>query len=154
MWVSDRASVAGKASLHVRTEDGTSHVLGDQVGLGTLCDGTLGSGATYQALTVKGSHLLVGQSSVQERPMALVQPSWLVQTDATRTTRLVFAAYDANAAREGLRIEADGTAPRLGVLGAAAQPRQAVPAAATDAATTQALTNSLRQALLNFGFVI
>ena len=36
LWSADRAATAGKASLHLRTEDGTSHVLGDRVGIGTL----------------------------------------------------------------------------------------------------------------------
>jgi hypothetical protein len=35
LWVEDRAGTAGKAALHIRTEDGTSHVLGDRVGFGT-----------------------------------------------------------------------------------------------------------------------
>lgn len=150
-WVKDRGGVAGKGSLHVRTEDGTSHVLGDVAGHGTLCDATLGSGASYQALNVKGSQLLVGQSSVQERPQALIAPSWVVSTDATRTSRLSFSAYDATAGREFLRGEADGTAPRIGFLGANAALRQTLPAAATDATTTQALANALRTALITFG---
>lgn len=36
LWVADRNATAGKAGLHVRTEDGTSHVLADRVGFGTL----------------------------------------------------------------------------------------------------------------------
>lgn len=36
LWAADRAGTAGKGSLHVRTEDGTSHVFGDQVGIGTV----------------------------------------------------------------------------------------------------------------------
>lgn len=41
MWSADRGATAGKASLHIRTEDGTSHVLGDRVGIGTLSPTTL-----------------------------------------------------------------------------------------------------------------
>lgn len=41
MWVADRGGVAGKAALHLRTEDGTSHVFGDFVGLGTLSPGEI-----------------------------------------------------------------------------------------------------------------
>lgn len=119
LWVRDRASVAGKASLHVRTEDGTSHVLGDLVGLGTLCDATLGVGS-YQALNVKGWQLFVGQSSVQERAMALIASAWISSTDATRTGRLTLSAYDAVALREVVRVEADGTAGRLSFYGATA----------------------------------
>ena len=36
LWAADRGAVATKGSLFLRTEDGTSHVLGDRVGLGTL----------------------------------------------------------------------------------------------------------------------
>lgn len=35
-WVADRGGTAGKASLHIRTEDGTSHVFGDLVGIGKV----------------------------------------------------------------------------------------------------------------------
>ena len=36
IWAADRGATAGKSSLHVRAEDGTSHVLGDLSGIGTL----------------------------------------------------------------------------------------------------------------------
>jgi hypothetical protein len=39
MWSADRNSTAGKASLHLRTEDGTSHVFGDRVGINTTNPG-------------------------------------------------------------------------------------------------------------------
>ena len=120
LWVADRGGVAGKGSLHLRTEDGTSHVLGDASGIGTLGAATLGSGASYQALNVNGSTLYVGQSSVQERPLAALTSAFVVSTDATRTARLTLSAYDATAAREGLRLEADGTGPRLAFYGATA----------------------------------
>lgn len=151
LWAADRGAVANKMALHVRNEDGTSHVLGDLVGLGTLCTATLGSGASYQALNVKGSTLYTGQSSVQERPTALVASTFVVSTDATRTTRLALSAYDSVGAREGLRIEADGSAARLGFYGQPAVARPTVPAAATDPATTQALANGLRAALVSLG---
>jgi hypothetical protein len=149
----DRGGTALKRSLLVRTEDGTSHLLGDLSGIGTTLEATLGSGASYQALNVKGAVLYTGQSSVQERPMAGVTPSWVVSTDATRTARLTLSAYDATAAREGLRLEADGAA-RLGFFGQPAVVRQTVPAAATDATTTQALANAVRTALLNLGLCV
>lgn len=152
LWAADRGAAAGKRSLHVRTEDGTSHVLGDLAGIGTTLTATLGVGS-YQALTVKGSQLLVGQSSVQERAQALIAPSWVVSTDATRTARLTLSVYDSAAAREGLRIETSGTAPMIGFLGASAVVRPTVPTAATDAATTQTLVNSLRTALISLGLV-
>jgi hypothetical protein len=36
LWSADRAGTAGKAGLHLRSEDGTSHVFADRVGIGTL----------------------------------------------------------------------------------------------------------------------
>lgn len=147
----DRGGTAGKRSLAIRTEDGTSHVLGDLSGIGTLLTATLGSGASYQALTVNGSLLTVGQSSVQERAQALLAATWVVSTDATRTARLTLSAYDATAAREGVRVEADGSQGRIGFLGANAAARQTLPVAATDAATTQSLANAIRTLLLTFG---
>ena len=150
----DRGGTANKRSLHVRTEDGTSHVLGDLSGIGTTLSATLGSGASYQALNVKGSTLYVAQSSVQERAVGAVTATLPVSTDATRTGRLTVSAYDATAAREGLRVEADGSAARLGFFGQNAVVRQTVNAAATDATTTQNLVNSLRTALVNLGLCI
>ena len=124
------------------------------VGLATSMTATLGASASYQRLNVNGSMLYVGQSSVQERAQALLSSSWVTSTDATRTARLTVAAYDTTAAREGLRVEADGTAARLGFYGAVAVVRPTVSAAATDATTTQALANSLRTALLSLGLCV
>lgn len=151
LYAADRGATAGKGSLHVRTEDGTSHVLGDLSGIGTTLTATLGSGASYRTLTVNGSLLTVGQSSVQERAQALIASSFVVSTDATRTARVTLSVYDATAAREGVRIETSGTAPMLGFFGQPAVVRQTLAAAATDATTTQALANSLRTALINLG---
>ncbi len=36
MWVANRGGTSGKASFHLACEDGTTHVIGDYVGLGTL----------------------------------------------------------------------------------------------------------------------
>jgi hypothetical protein len=41
LWSADRGGTAGKGSLHVRTEDGTSHVFGDRVGIGTTAPANL-----------------------------------------------------------------------------------------------------------------
>ena len=125
-----------------------------KIGLHTTLTATLDSGATYQALTIQGSTLYVGQSTVQERAQALVQAAWVASADATRRGRLVLQTYDWVAAREGLRIEADGTASKLGFLGSAAVVRQTVPAAATDAGTVQTLVNAVRTALINFGLCV
>jgi hypothetical protein len=36
LWGADRGGTAGKAGLHIRSEDGTSHVFSDRVGIGTV----------------------------------------------------------------------------------------------------------------------
>ena len=41
MWCADREATAGTAGLHVRSEDGTSHILSDRVGFGTVVPYTL-----------------------------------------------------------------------------------------------------------------
>ena len=154
VWVKDIGAVAGKAGLHVRSEDGGTLVVGTQTGVGTLCDVAIGTGETYRRLNVRGAQLFVNSSSVQERPQALLEPTWIVSTDASRRARVTLQTFDATAAREGLRLESSGTAPLLGVLGAAAVGRQTVPVAAVDPATTMALVNSLRTALVTFGFCV
>jgi hypothetical protein len=123
------------------------------VGLGTnigTTGTTLGSGASYQALSVKGSTLYVGQSSVQERPMTLVDSAWATSTDASRKARLTLSVYDHLAAREGLRLEADGTAARLGFYGSAAV---AKPTVAGSRGGNAALA-SLLTALSSVGLVV
>lgn len=58
MWAGNRGGVAGKSGLHVRSADGTSHVLADFVGIGTVTP------------TVGLHH--VGTSTVLERHSATV----------------------------------------------------------------------------------
>jgi hypothetical protein len=149
LWSANRGGVAGKNSLHLRVEDGTSHVLGDIAGHGTLCDATLGSGASYMALNVKGSQLFVAQSSTQERPQALIGSTWAVSTDATRQGRLTLNVYDAGAAREVIRMEADGSTAKLSFFAAAAVARPTVTGSrGANAALASALT-----ALANLGLL-
>lgn len=54
IWSADRAGTAGKAGLHIRSEDGTSHVFSDFVGLGTVTPNIIGFGADSMGLTVSG----------------------------------------------------------------------------------------------------
>jgi hypothetical protein len=120
-----------------------------KVGVGTPLTATLGAGASYMPLSVKGSHLFTGQSSVQERPVALIAPSFTVSTDATRESRLALSVYDATASREFLRGETASGAARIGFLGAAAVARQTVTGSrGGNAALASALT-----ALANLGLV-
>ena len=52
LWSADRGGTNGKASLHIRTEDGTSHVFGDRVGIGTT--------APSDILDVNGNAIFAG----------------------------------------------------------------------------------------------
>lgn len=71
------------------------------------------------------------------RAMAQIDATWATATDASRKARLTLSAYD-TAAREGLRIEASGTAPLIGFMGATAIARYSS-------------TGDLRQCLIDFG---
>lgn len=94
-----------------------------RVGIGTTLVDT--SHATYAKFNIQdGSLLFTGQSgSSFERALASIVPAYVVNTDASRTTRTIFNAYD-TVAREALRIEASGTAAMIGFLGANAVARQ------------------------------
>lgn len=122
------------ALLHLQRASGN-------LGLATTLNTTLGSGASYQLLNVKGAQLYVGQSSTQERALAALTPSFVVATDATRTARLSVTVYDSVAGREGVRLEADGTAARLGFFGSAAVAKPTVTGSrGANAALASALT--------------
>jgi hypothetical protein len=82
----------------------------------------LGSGANGDG----GSILLAGKTSTTAaQPMGLDQWLFVNATHASYTVRRVFNVYDAGGIREGLRIEASGTAPMLGFYGGAAVVRGA-----------------------------
>ena len=151
LYVVDRGGIANDAALHLRPESSAIYVFGSVCGIGTYTASTLGSGVDYQTLNVRGGCLFVGASSTQERAVGLFLPTFAVPTDATRQPRLRLYVHDATSGREVWRAESDGTAPKLGFLGANAVLRQGVPAAATDPATTMALVNALRTALVNYG---
>jgi hypothetical protein len=93
-----------------------------------------------------------GKSSTNAvRPRADFTDGAVDNTDATRKYRRVFNAWD-TAAREVMRGEADGAGPRVGFLGAVAIARRTVNPACTDLATAVALTNQLRQLLIDLGY--
>lgn len=81
--------------------------------------------------------LQLKSSSTNGRDAAQIDASWATATDASRKGRLTFSAYDATAAREGLRVETSGTAAMIGFLGSAAVAR---PAAYTQTYSTTSRT--------------
>lgn len=54
LWEGDRGGTAGKGALNLRTEDGTSHVFGDLVGIGTLTPASLLHVADTSTSAVRG----------------------------------------------------------------------------------------------------
>jgi hypothetical protein len=78
----------------------------------------------------------------------------LDNTDGAYKGRMSLLAFDTATRTTGRAFlvgEADGTAARVGFLGAAAVVRQTLPAAASDPTTTQALANALRSLAITFG---
>lgn len=138
----------------VESTPGVATTVDGKVGLATTMAATLDSGATYQVLNMRGAILGVGLTTgtgAQERAQGMLQALWGASNDATRRGRLILWAYDAVQSREGLRVDSDGTAARVGFLGSAGSIRITLPAAATDPATTMALANALRSMLITFG---
>lgn len=77
--------------------------------------------------------------------------TWVDQTDATRTGRYQLGVYSTTTFQEGIRVDANSGGVRLGLYGVTAVARQTLSAAATDAATTMALVNEIRAALIALG---
>lgn len=99
----------------------------------SLTDATTNSAVTVETLTKNVTGAGVGaaglgprlvfaaeSSTTADTSQADITATWTDATHATRKTRLAFSAWDSVAAREGLRIEADGSVARLGFFGATA----------------------------------
>jgi len=71
-----------------------------------------------------GIELQLRSSTTAAQVAAYIDWSWIVATHASRTARLALSAYDYNGAREGVRIDSDGSAPLLGFYGHAATAQQ------------------------------
>lgn len=105
-----------------------------------------------------GSHILfqARSSTTDDQDAARLSVTWATATHASRKARSVWSVYD-TAEREGIRIEASGTAPMLGVLGASAIARQAHIAdpsgGGTQDAEARTAINAILAALENFGFL-
>jgi hypothetical protein len=95
------------------------------IGIGTTLKDT--SHITYGKLNIQtGGLLFTGQSaSAYERPLASIVPAFVVNTDASRTTRFILNTFDAAGTREVMRGEASGSVPMVGFLGAGAVVRPA-----------------------------
>jgi hypothetical protein len=83
-------------------------------------------GRRLLAVPVAGDLKFYRDSSTSaERQAADMTVTWATNTDASRKARVDFNVWD-TAARLGLRLEADGSNPMVGFLGAAASARVAI----------------------------
>ena len=82
----------------------------------TLAKNSSGAGAAGLGVRIV---LAAKSSTTSDTPQGAVDASWATATHASRKGRLSLSAYD-TAIREGLRVEASGSAPMLGFFGAAA----------------------------------
>lgn len=71
-----------------------------------------------------GFTLRLKSSTTNDQNAGLVAVEWADPTHASRKARMSFFAYDSGSSREGLRVEASGSAPMIGFLGASAALRQ------------------------------
>jgi uncharacterized glyoxalase superfamily protein PhnB len=116
------------------------------VGIGTTL---AGAGVTYKTLNINGSQLFVGADSTQESPMTQIDPSYVVNTHASYTTRTVFSQWKAGGALEIMRLES-GASAMIGFYGHAA----AVQPTVTGLKGGNAALGSLLTALAGMGLVI
>ena len=102
-------------------------------GTHSLTDATTNAAVTVESLIKNVTGAGVGSSGLGPRlvfgaessttvdtTQADITVTWTDATHATRKTRLALSAWDSAAAREGMRIEADGSVARLGFFGATA----------------------------------
>lgn len=101
------------ARLHVIDEDAVTAAITDIETLGHNSTGTpavnFGAGFLYQ----------LESSTTINQDAARISALWATATHATRKARSVWSVFD-TAEREGVRIEASGTAPMLGFYGVTA----------------------------------
>lgn len=138
-------SITSGGTLSSLTTDSATATQVDGLVVGHRSTGTPAAGFGCNVRWVAES------TTTNDRTQGLIEARWVTATDASRTARLSAYVADAAATREAWRIEADGSAVRIGFLGASAVARQSVGSAATDAATTQTLANNIRAALISLG---
>lgn len=136
--------------MTLATNGATAHFRRDTGTADTQTVLTIGRNSTNTPAANFASRLLwqLESSTTENQDAAGIVTSWVVATHASRTARQVFNIYD-TAAREALRLEASGSAPMIGFLGAAAVARQALGAWA--GLTTDQKLDALRDALTNLG---
>jgi hypothetical protein len=160
------AALGRNAASIVEVNNGTAGQWGSlkagvrDAGTTTITDGlTLGhqSTGTPAAGLGIGIQLNINSSTTADQNAARITAEWVVATHASRTARAKINVTDFNAAREVIRIEADGTKGLFSVFGAAAAGQQtgaAATATAVYTATEQAMLQKAYDVLRVFGFMI
>jgi hypothetical protein len=145
--------IAPAARLHVTEQTGTTNAILEIARLEARVTSTgVGAAGFGPALTLFAE----SATNVSYRQQAQLAAVWATATDASRKARSVWSVWD-TAEREGVRIEASGSAPLVGFLGAAAVARAAHIADPSGGATTDAEARTAINAILvvleNLGFV-
>jgi hypothetical protein len=105
--------------------------------LATISTATTGGVVVHSALAARSTgtaadgfggslRLRLESSTTNDRDAGAINWSWTTAADASRKARLALFAFDNTTAREGLRIESNGSAPLLGFYGAGAVARPTV----------------------------
>jgi hypothetical protein len=133
-------STAG-AFTHNYTDAGTNNTVSTLI-LQRNSTGTPAANLAARILSQLHSSTTINQDA------SAIVTSWVTATHASRAARVTFNVYD-TAIREAIRIEASGSAPMIGFLGANAVLRQGLGAWA--GLTTDQKLDALRDALNNLG---
>jgi len=102
-----------------------------------------------QNVTTPDFQMTNNNTGVSSRRMSSLKASWVSSTDASRKSRVTLSAFDAAGTREGLRVEASGSAPMISVYGANAVAKQTV----TGSRGGNAALADLLTKLANLGFI-
>ena len=152
--------------MRVNNSGGTNLVGRDAATAATFTPLTIDHDTTGTPAAAFGTVFLIAgtSSTTVTQSMADITATWVVATHASRTARTIFNVYD-TAAREAIRIEASGSAPMIGFLGAAAIVRITTGVAGAaftansgtsvnDASTFGGYTlKQIAQALVNYGLL-
>ncbi|MCB0251308.1 MAG: hypothetical protein KDI07_22250 [Anaerolineae bacterium] len=133
---------AGTASpsttLHALTTDSGTSAVVNVATVGHNSSGTAAAGFGG------GLAFNLQSSTTASQSAGLIASSWIVATHASRTARMALSAYDYNSAREGMRIDTDGSQALLGFYAHSAVAQQVL---ATGAGATVDNVISALQAL-------
>lgn len=105
--------------LHVTIDNAVTNAVTNLLTLNHSSSGTPAAGFGTGLLFAGESDTTLAQS------MGSVNVEWATATHASRKARLTLNAYD-TAIREGLRVEASGSAPMIGMYGTAAVAQQTI----------------------------